>query len=90
MLGKRVTFHELHNVTCSCNQTVKTKHLYSDEKITCCCGQKKTPDHASVIAQKALMLPDSSQKKLLNSTNCQLLLSCAFLGGYGLFANLAA
>jgi hypothetical protein len=56
-----------------------TKYLYSDEKITSCGGQNKTPDHASVIAQKALMLADRSQEKLLNSTNCQVLLSCAVL-----------
>jgi hypothetical protein len=34
------------------------------------------------------MFADSSQEKRLNSKNCQVLLSCAVFGSYGLFANL--
>jgi hypothetical protein len=88
MLTERGTIHGWYNVTCGCNQTVNTKYLCSDEKITSCGGKDKTPANASVIARKALMLADSSQEKLLNSINCQVLLSCFVFGSYGLFVNL--
>jgi hypothetical protein len=57
------------------------KHSYSG-------GENKTPDHASVTAQKELTLADQSQEKLLKSTNCQMLLSCTVIGSYGPCANL--
>jgi len=44
---------------------------------------KLKPPHASVLAHRALTLADRTQEKLLKSTNCQVLLSCAVNGSYG-------
>jgi hypothetical protein len=67
----------------------KHKTFYTAiKKITSCGGKNNTPHHASVIAHKALILADRSQEKSLNSTNYQVLLTCAIFGRYGPFANL--
>jgi len=50
--------------------------------------QKIKSGHASVISHKALTLADCSKEKLLNNTNCQVLLYCAVIGSYGPCANL--
>jgi len=53
------------------------------------CGVKnETTDQASVIAHRPMTLADRSQEKLLKSTNCQVLLSCAVIGSYGPCASL--
>jgi hypothetical protein len=72
----------LHNITCSCNQTLNTKYFTQLWHNTSCGVQNKAPNHASVTAHGALTLADRSQEKVLKSENCQVLLSCIVLGIY--------
>jgi hypothetical protein len=73
---------------CSFSQTLNTKQFIQRWKITSCGVNNKTPDHASVIAHTALTPANRSQKKLLKSSNFQVLLTCATIESYDPRANL--